>query len=82
MTMTIPVQAHKIKRQTLDPCFSKRRVNMMEEGLYEELERFFDKIREYEARDEIVPIQDLYYCYTVGCYQEFSHGILTRRRAM
>ena len=73
ITMTIPVHAHKLKRQTLDPCFSKRRINVMEDGLYEELERVFDKIREYGERGEDVPIQELYYCYTVSLLIKASH---------
>lgn len=66
ITMTVPAHAHKLKRQTLDPCFSKRRVNMMEDGLYEELDLVFDKIREFEGRGEDVPIQEMFYCFTVG----------------
>lgn len=66
ITMTMQVDAHKVKRQTLDPCFSKRRVNTMEDGLYEELELLFAKISEYNKTGEEVPIQELYYCYTVS----------------
>ena len=73
ITMTIPVHSHKLKRQTLEPCFSKRRINMMADGLYEELEQVFDKIREYGDRGEDVPIQELYYCYTVSHTIKVSH---------
>ena len=71
ITMTMAPEAHKVKRQTLDPSFSKRRVNTMEAGLYEELELLFAKISEYGDKGEEVPIQELYYCYTVG----FATGI-------
>ena len=66
MAFTVPVESHKLKRQTLDPNFSKRRVNMMEDGLYNELEQVLEKIAEYGRRGEEVPISELYFCYTVG----------------
>ncbi|RYC61314.1 hypothetical protein CHU98_g4892 [Xylaria longipes] len=47
-----PVEKHRLKRKTLDPCLSKQRVNMMEDGMYEELELVFDKIDDYERRGE------------------------------
>lgn len=74
ITMTMQVDAHKVKRQTLDPCFSKRRVNTMEDGLYEELELLFAKISEYENRGEEVPIQELYYCYTGDIISRYLFG--------
>lgn len=75
MTMTIPVEAHRAKRQVLDPCFSKRRVNMMEDYFYEEIERVFDKISQYEKRDEEVPIHELFYCYTVQWSSPLPHRL-------
>jgi hypothetical protein len=66
MTMTIPIDAHKAKRQVLDPVFSKRRINMMEAQLYEEIDRVLFKINQYHTRDEEVPIHELFYCYTVS----------------
>jgi hypothetical protein len=67
MTMTVPVAAHKAKRQTLEPCFSKRRVNDLEGLLCTEFDRVVNKIKSYESRGEEVPIQDLFYCYTASC---------------
>jgi hypothetical protein len=64
--MTVPVAAHKAKRQTLEPCFSKRRVNDLEGLLCTEFDRVVNKIKSYESRGEEVPIQDLFYCYTVS----------------
>lgn len=66
MAFTVPVEKHKLKRKTLDPNFSKQRVGMMEDGLYEELELVLSRISEYEKRGEEVPIMELYFCYTVG----------------
>lgn len=65
LSMTIPIELHRQKRQTLDPCFSKRRINLLEDMMYEEVDRLLNKIAEYGERDEFVPIQELYYCYTV-----------------
>lgn len=65
MAFTVPVEKHKNKRKTLDPNFSKQRVALMENGLYDELELVFAKIGEYEQRDGEVPIMELYFCYTV-----------------
>lgn len=45
----------------------------MEDGLYEELELVFDRIRQYEKRGEEVPIMELYFCYTV-CLSPSSRG--------
>ena len=73
ITMTMAPEAHKVKRQTLDPSFSKRRVNTMEDGLYEELELLFAKISEYGNKGEEVPIQEMYYCYTVGFAVKAMH---------
>lgn len=68
MAFTVPVEKHKLKRKTLDPNFSKQRVSMMEDGLYDELELVFDKIKGYEKRGEEVPIMELYFCYTVSFF--------------
>lgn len=42
---------------------------MMEDGLYDQLELVFDRIDDYEKRDEDVPIMELYFCYTVSSLQ-------------
>lgn len=39
---------------------------MMEDTLYEEIERVFAKISEYAKREDIVPIAELYFCFTVS----------------
>ena len=62
-------EKHKIKRQTLDPCFSKSRVGMMEQTLYSEIESVMEKISECETRGENVPISELYFAYTVQTFQ-------------
>ena len=66
ITRIIPVQAHRARRQNLNPCFSKRCVHALEPVLYDELDRVFNKIDAHEQRGQEVPIQDLYHCYTVG----------------
>lgn len=66
MTMTIPVEAHRAKRQVLDPVFSKRRVNMMEDYIYDEIDRIFHKIDEYTEKGEEVPLHEMFYCYTAS----------------
>lgn len=38
----------------------------MEDTLYEELDRVFAKISDYAKRGEVVPIAELYFCFTVG----------------
>ena len=58
----------------------------MEDTLYEELERVFAKISEYARRGDIVPIAELYFCYTVSdafAPNETSPAFrsLTKRRA-
>lgn len=63
--MTIAPEAHRAKRQVLDPCFSKRRVNMMEQFMHAEIGRVFDKMDHYVTMGEDVPIHELLYCYTV-----------------
>ncbi|KAI3329671.1 cytochrome P450 [Ustulina deusta] len=74
MAFTVPVEKHRQKRKTLDPNFSKQRVNMMEDGLYEELELVFDKIRHYEKRGQEVPIMELYFCYTGDIISRYLFG--------
>ncbi|MCJ1449244.1 MAG: hypothetical protein MMC23_009764 [Stictis urceolatum] len=72
--MTIPVQAHRAKRQNLNPCFSKRRVHALEPVLYDELDRVFNKIDAYEQRGQEVPIQNLYHCYTGDVIWQYLFG--------
>ncbi|KAI1442050.1 cytochrome P450 [Annulohypoxylon stygium] len=74
MAFTVPVEKHKLKRKTLDPNFSKQRVSMMEDGLYDELELVFDKIKGYEKRGEEVPIMELYFCYTGDIISRYLFG--------
>lgn len=66
MAFTIDPEAHKQRRSTIDPNFSKRRVAMMENGIYEELEKVFARITEYGKKGEVVPIAELFFCYTVS----------------
>ncbi|KAI8954532.1 cytochrome P450 [Xylaria longipes] len=74
MTMTIQVEAHKAKRQVLDPVFSKRRINMMEDRIYGELELVLGNVGKYHQRDEEVPIHELFYCYTADIVSELLFG--------
>ena len=39
---------------------------MLEDLMYEELERVLDKMKEYALADKIIPIQEAYYCYAVS----------------
>ncbi|KAJ6021661.1 cytochrome P450 [Penicillium herquei] len=74
MAFTIPVERHRQKRKTLDPSFSKSRVTLLEDGLYEELELVFDRIKEYEQRGEPVPLIELYFCYTGDIISRYLFG--------
>ncbi|KAK7926904.1 hypothetical protein PG985_003902 [Apiospora marii] len=74
MTMTIPVEAHRAKRQVLDPVFSKRRVNMMEDYIYDEIDRIFHKIDECTGKGEEVPLHEMFYCYTSDVVSELLFG--------
>ncbi|KAI0441398.1 cytochrome P450 [Xylaria telfairii] len=74
MAFTVPVEKHRMKRKTLEPNFSKQRINMMEGGLYEELELVFEKIDNYEKAGEEVPIMELYFCYTGDIISRYLFG--------
>lgn len=50
----------------LNPSFSKRRINMLEDLMYEELDRVFEKITEFVNQGKVIPIQEAYYCYAVS----------------
>ncbi|KAF4997551.1 hypothetical protein FGRMN_3756 [Fusarium graminum] len=54
---------HRQRREMLNPSFSKRRINMLEDLMYEELDRVFEKITEYANKGMVIPIQEAYYCY-------------------
>ena len=66
MAFTISIDQHKEKRKTLNPCFSKLCISNMEDTLYDEYDKVFSKIKEYERKGEQVPIAELLYCYTVS----------------
>ncbi|KAI0201516.1 cytochrome P450 [Astrocystis sublimbata] len=74
MTMTIPVEAHRAKRQVLDPVFSKRRINNMEGSIYDEIDRIFEKVEAFRNNGEQVPIHELLYCYTADIVSELLFG--------
>ncbi|KAG9571188.1 hypothetical protein KCU71_g481, partial [Aureobasidium melanogenum] len=74
MTMTIPIEEHRAKRQVLDPCFSKRRVNMMERFIQEELSRVFEKIDDCQRRGAVIPVHEFFYCYTADIVSELLFG--------
>jgi cytochrome P450 len=63
--MTLDPVKHKRRRELLNPSFSKRRVNMLEHVMYDEIEKVFSRISKLASRGEIIPIQEAYYCYTV-----------------
>ncbi|RWA06751.1 hypothetical protein EKO27_g8359 [Xylaria grammica] len=46
----------------------------MEDGMYEELGLVFDKIDNYESRDEDVPIMELFFCYTGDIVSRYLFG--------
>lgn len=73
MTMTIPVEAHRGKRQVLDPVFSKRRINMMEDHIYKEVELVLDNVQQYHQRGEEAPIHELFYCYTARYFYHAAY---------
>jgi cytochrome P450 len=75
MTMTIPVEAHRAKRQVLDPVFSKRRINNLESSIYDEIDRIFEKVDQCQKNGEEVPIHELFYCYTVRTIQPPEYRI-------
>ncbi|KAM0277611.1 hypothetical protein ACHAO9_012497 [Fusarium lateritium] len=54
---------HRQRREMLNPSFSKRRINMLEDLMYEELDRVFEKITEFVNQGRVIPIQEAYYCY-------------------
>lgn len=71
----------------LDSSYSKRRINMMKNTIYEELERVFAMISEYVKREDIVSIAKLYFCFTVNYAFASSETlliirVLTKRRAI
>ncbi|KAK4223162.1 Trichodiene oxygenase [Podospora fimiseda] len=74
MAFTLQADKHKIKRQALEPAFSKRRVNMMEDGLFEELDLVFDRINNCEKEGSEVPISELFYCYTGDIISRYLFG--------
>lgn len=78
MTMTIPVEAHRAKRQVLDPVFSKRRVNMMEDYFNGEIEKVFDRVNQFAERGEEAPIHELFYCYTVRVFSFLATRLVGR----
>ncbi|KAG9230877.1 cytochrome P450 [Amylocarpus encephaloides] len=55
---------HRQRREILNPSFAKRRINFLEDVMYEEIEKVFEKVEEYAAEGRIIPIQEAYYCYT------------------
>jgi cytochrome P450 len=56
---------HRQRREMLSPSFSKRRINMLEDLMYDELDRVFEKITEFVNQGRVIPIQEAYYCYAV-----------------
>ncbi|KAK3985848.1 Trichodiene oxygenase [Cladorrhinum sp. PSN332] len=74
MAFTVQTEKHRIRRQALDPAFSKRRVNLMEDGLLEELELVFERIDKCAKEGAEVPISELFYCYTGDIISHYLFG--------
>ena len=63
--MSLDPVKHRQRRELLNPSFSKRRVNMLEHIMYDEMDKIFTKVSAIAHRGEVVPLQEVYYCYTV-----------------
>ncbi|KAI1975531.1 hypothetical protein LOZ55_004632 [Ophidiomyces ophidiicola] len=75
LSMTLDPEKHnKHRREILNPSFSKRRVHLLENIMYEEMDKVFEKILPVIENNEPVPIQDAYYCYTGDVISRYLFG--------
>ncbi|KAK0613232.1 cytochrome P450 [Immersiella caudata] len=74
LSMLFDIAVHRRRRETLNPCFSKRRVLMLEDLMYNELEQLLDRAADYIDKGKPVPIQDAYYCYTADVISAYLFG--------
>lgn len=71
ISMLFDISEHKKRRETLNPSFSKRRILLLEDLMYEELEKVMSYAMPYIERKEPLPIQDAYYCFTVSIHDHY-----------
>ncbi|RBQ68277.1 hypothetical protein FVER14953_05538 [Fusarium verticillioides] len=74
ISMLFDISEHKKRRETLNPSFSKRRILLLEDLMYEELEKVMSHAMPYIERKEPLPIQDAYYCFTADVISHFTFG--------
>ena len=74
VSMLFDIAAHKRRRATLNPSFSKQRILLLEDLMYDEVDRVMDRAMEYVERKEALPIQDAFYCYTADVISHYLFG--------
>ncbi|KAF4997554.1 hypothetical protein FGRMN_3759 [Fusarium graminum] len=74
ISMLFDIDEHKKRRETLNPSFSKRRILLLEDLMYEELEKVMTRAMPYIERKEPLPIQDAFYCFTADVISHFTFG--------
>ncbi|KAF7502392.1 hypothetical protein GJ744_005858 [Endocarpon pusillum] len=74
LSMSLDPVKHRQRRELLNPSFSKRRVNMLEHIMYDEMDRIFTKVSAIAHRGEVVPLQEVYYCYTADVISRYLFG--------
>jgi hypothetical protein len=65
--------AHKIRKQTLAPLFSKSAVDGLEGIVQENSGQLRDRYAEFARKGKPVPVQNSLFCLTVGNHPIFGH---------
>ncbi|OXV07329.1 hypothetical protein Egran_04906, partial [Elaphomyces granulatus] len=74
LSMSLDPVKHRRRKEILNPCFSKRRVFMLQHIMYEEMDKVFASVSALAEKGEPVPIQDAYYCYTSDVISRYLFG--------
>ncbi|PGH13222.1 hypothetical protein AJ79_03780 [Helicocarpus griseus UAMH5409] len=74
LSMSLDPVKHKRRKELLNPCFSKRRVHLLQHIMYEEMQKVFEKLSAAAESEQAVPIQDAYYCYTGDIISRYLFG--------
>ena len=78
MGFTTDHHLHRLRREAVNPFFSKRRIVTLEKALYTQIDRLCERIGDFRASNNIINLTDAYLALTMDIITDYALGKSTR----
>ncbi|KAF1987868.1 putative P450 monooxygenase [Aulographum hederae CBS 113979] len=65
---------HRLRRAALNPFFSKKRVEELESGIQENVDRLCQRLKEYSRKEDSVNLSDAFTCLSADVIGSYAFG--------